>query len=81
MILNAIILRRTTRGAKQRKNSLAATLCAGTPATGFEIEDDKSHSEIWIRDYMRLCLAMLSTAADRTKASIACQDEDTGGIA
>jgi len=58
---------------------LAAILCAGT---GFEIEDDKSYAEMWMGDYVRLGLAALSTAADRTKASIARQGpEDRGGTA
>ena len=34
------------------KNSLSARLCAGTPDTGFEIQDDQPYAEMWMGDYV-----------------------------
>ena len=37
---------------KTGKNSIAARLCAGTPDTGFEIQDDQPYAEMWMGDYV-----------------------------
>ncbi|KAI1411621.1 mannose-6-phosphate isomerase [Hypoxylon sp. FL1857] len=36
---------------KKGKESLAAQLCAQTPGTGFQINDDEFYSEMWFGDY------------------------------
>lgn len=36
---------------KKGKESLAATLCAKTPNTGFEIDESKEYAEMWMGDY------------------------------
>ncbi|KAI4239553.1 MAG: hypothetical protein L6R40_005498 [Gallowayella cf. fulva] len=36
---------------KKGKESLAATLCAKTPDTGFEIDESKEYAEMWMGDY------------------------------
>ncbi|KAL8780190.1 MAG: hypothetical protein Q9213_006588 [Squamulea squamosa] len=36
---------------KRGKESLAATLCAQTPNTGFEIDESKEYAEMWMGDY------------------------------
>ncbi|KAL8914978.1 MAG: hypothetical protein Q9172_006983 [Xanthocarpia lactea] len=36
---------------KKGKESLAATLCAKTPNTGFEINETKNYAEMWMGDY------------------------------
>lgn len=39
---------------KQGKDSISARLCAGTPNTGFKIEDDQPYAEMWMGDYVGL---------------------------
>ncbi|KAI1495780.1 RmlC-like cupin domain-containing protein [Biscogniauxia marginata] len=36
---------------RRGRESLAATLCASTPGSDFEVEDDKNYSELWFGDY------------------------------
>lgn len=46
---------------KQGKQSLAAQLCARTPGTDFNIEDDQYYSEMWFGDYPDFPARVLET--------------------
>jgi mannose-6-phosphate isomerase len=49
---------------KKGQESLAARLCAKTPGNGFEIENDKNYSEMWMGDYPTLPAKSLSTGEE-----------------
>ncbi|KAL8999125.1 MAG: hypothetical protein Q9188_005960 [Gyalolechia gomerana] len=52
---------------KKGKESLAATLCAKTPNTGFQIEDNKEYAEMWMGDYPVLPAKDLKTGEELHK--------------
>ncbi|KAL8827091.1 MAG: hypothetical protein Q9170_007154 [Blastenia crenularia] len=52
---------------KKGKESLSATLCAKTPNTGFQIEDDKEYAEMWMGDYPVLPAKDLKTGEELHK--------------
>jgi mannose-6-phosphate isomerase len=46
---------------KKGQESLAAKLCEKTTGTGFEIQNDKEYSEMWMGDYPDLPAKSLKT--------------------
>ncbi|KAL8823360.1 MAG: hypothetical protein Q9191_005925 [Dirinaria sp. TL-2023a] len=52
---------------KTGKESLAAQLCAGTPNTGFQIQDDQPYAEMWMGDYPVLPAKVLETGEELHK--------------
>ncbi|KAL9027081.1 MAG: hypothetical protein Q9196_004347 [Gyalolechia fulgens] len=52
---------------KKGSESLAATLCAKTPNTGFQIEDGKEYAEMWMGDYPVLPAKDLKTGEELHK--------------
>ncbi|KAL8716074.1 MAG: hypothetical protein Q9225_006244 [Loekoesia sp. 1 TL-2023] len=52
---------------KKGKESLSARLCAKTPNTGFQIEDDKEYAEMWMGDYPVLPAKDLKTGEELHK--------------
>lgn len=46
---------------KKGRQSLAAQLCAKTPGTNFEIDDDQFYSELWFGDYPEYPARVLET--------------------
>lgn len=52
---------------KKGTQSLAATLCAKTPGTGFQIDDGKNYAEMWMGDYPVLPAKVLETGEELHK--------------
>lgn len=59
---------------KKGQQSLAAQLCARTPGTDFQIEDDKFYSEMWFGDYPDFPARVLETG--ELLANVLKKDQD-----